>query len=219
MTKTNVLDVPLFENSPEDVHCVQAVLQMILKYYFPGRLYTLEYLDKVTHHFPGGWTWDTAVFQFLLTLGFEIKVFSRFDFEAFAVGGVRYLEKMWDAETLRLQSINADLVFEQSLARDFWLTPHPNFSYTKRCASKEDFEKMFSDGFLLAPSVNAYALENEEGFCSHYILITGLTKEQVIFNDVDPPATKNACVSWEQFEHARPAYSTLFGVRLVGSTS
>ncbi len=209
----NMRDVPLFGNSDEDVHCVQAVIQMVLKEHLPDRDYPLWYLDMVTHHFQGGWTWDTSVFRFLLDLGLELRVWSVFDFVRFANEGEAYLSTIWNAEEFRLQSINANLQFEQLLARDFWMVERPLLTYTRNVLTKSDICALFDQGYLVVVSVNAYALDDEKGNCGHYVLLTGYDETHVAFNDVGKPAVKNRTVTWDKFESARLEYSTAFAVR------
>lgn len=206
------IDIPLFSNSADDTHCVQAVLQMILKHYFPGRDYPFSYLDRVTYHRKGGWTWDTGMFVFLLNLGFEIIAIDHFDFHAFARKGVKYLQSIWQADEFEAQARNTDLTFEWLLVRDF-MTTEKNIHIHNRKGTRDDIEHLFQTDYLVISNVNAYALDGQKGTCGHYVLITGIYHETLTFNDPGLPAIKNRRVTWRKFEKSRKENPSIFAVR------
>lgn len=210
----NLIDVPLFENSAEDVHCAQVALHMVLKYHFPDRAYTLAYLDAVTHHFSGGWTWDTPMLNFLIGAGFEIVVWSAFDYLRFAQEGEVYLREIWSDEELSIQKLNADLTFERQLALDFWSHKKPQLVWNKCIARVVDVKQLFDAGYLVVASVNPYILDGDDGEAGHWIIITGYNETHVAFNDSDTPPEKDRVESWSRFAHARAPLSSLFAVRL-----
>ncbi|PJE64267.1 MAG: hypothetical protein COU90_03560 [Candidatus Ryanbacteria bacterium CG10_big_fil_rev_8_21_14_0_10_43_42] len=207
------LDVPLFRNSAKDIHCVQATLQMILKYFFPQRRYTLKYLDKITYHYPGGWTWDTAALLFLSNLGFEIIIIDEFDFKAFGREGLGYLRSIWDKERFQIESLNTDLRFESQLAQDFLTSPR-NMTFHKRKGCREDITTLFHKKYLVVPNINAYVLDNEEGHCGHHVIVTGIDRKGLCFNDAGLPAIKDRYVSWDLFEKSRTEKSNIFAVKI-----
>ena len=90
---------------------------MILKYLFPNRNYSFSYLDKVTYHQKGKWTWDSAMLIFLSSLGLEVIYIADFDFSKFAKFGEDYLKRIWDKETFEIQKKYSNLSQERLLAR------------------------------------------------------------------------------------------------------
>jgi len=206
------LDVPLFPNSDLDVHCVQATLQMILKYYFPERDYSVAYLDRITHHQQGGWTWDTSVFSFLINLGFEVVYIDDFSIRDYGERGADYLKTIWPKEKVEEQSLNADLDFERRLAQDF-MTGTKRFVQDCRKGGTDDVKNLFHQGYVVVPNINAYTLDDEEGFCGHYVVVTSIGEEAISFNDSGLPAIKDRQTSWMKFEQARMYNPALFAVR------
>lgn len=43
-----IQNVPFYSNTPDDTHCFQAVLKMVLKYFQPEKYYSFEQLDKLS---------------------------------------------------------------------------------------------------------------------------------------------------------------------------
>jgi hypothetical protein len=206
-----VLDIPVFSND-DDTHCVQATIQMILKYFFPERDYPSWYLDQVTYHHKEGNTWDLGVFSFLTNLGLSLVVIDEFSFSDFSQRGISYLKSIWTKPEFRRQKSNANLDFEYLLARDF-MTKNKEIVFQQRAGTSDDIRNLFKKGYLVIPNLNAFALDNEDGICGHYVVVTGIEKDNVIFNDSGPPPVKNRKASWKVFEYSRRENPSLFAIK------
>ena len=68
-----ILKVPFYSNTPDEMHCYQASLRMILNYFLPEKDYSWEELEKITAKVEGLWTWQYAGTLWMQKQGFEIK--------------------------------------------------------------------------------------------------------------------------------------------------
>ena len=206
------IDIPLRGNSATENHCVQAVLQMALKHFFPEQDFSLEYLDRATNHHPGGWTWDTSVIPFLRSLGFAVRVIDAFDMDRFAAEGIEYLRHISSDENVKLQALNADLTLEQRIATNFLNSDH-GVEFIKRPGTLADVRQLFADGWLVIPKVNSYVLDGEDGFDSHYLIITGMSERTIYVNDCGNPPQKNRPVAVDAFEKARQVINGIIAIK------
>ena len=60
-----MLKIPFYKNTKDSLHCFQACLRSVLKFYFPKKDYSFEYLDRITVHKKGKGTWVSAALLFL----------------------------------------------------------------------------------------------------------------------------------------------------------
>ena len=65
-------EIPYFKQ-PDNTHCFQACLKMVLKYFFPEKEFTFEELDKITDKPKDKWTWSCTALVELKNIGLKIK--------------------------------------------------------------------------------------------------------------------------------------------------
>lgn len=99
----DMIDIPFYPNLKDDTHCVQACLKSVLKFYFPKRNYSFRYLDRVTAHKRGKWTWDSAALMFLAQIGFEVIEIADFNTRKFAQKGEDFLRSVWPRDVFETQ--------------------------------------------------------------------------------------------------------------------
>lgn len=89
--------VPFFPNADDDLHCLQACVKSVLKYYFPKRNFTDERIDEKTG-FSDGWSWLPPTVVWLNELGLKVHLYlpaTIFDYEVFSQKGTDYLKEKW----------------------------------------------------------------------------------------------------------------------------
>lgn len=192
------LDIPFYPNTPDDTHCFQAVLRMVLKYFLPHEEYTWKELDKMTAKKEGLWTWPMAALLELRRKGFEIASVEVFDYGRFAREGPDYLYEFLGDEVAQAQVEHSDIQQERRLAREFV----QEVGVDKRIPSMTDIVTMMNDGYLVTCNVNSHALRNRPGYAGHYVLITGYGDSELVLHDPGLPPLKNRAVSAEVFERA-----------------
>ncbi|MEW5805384.1 MAG: peptidase C39 family protein [Patescibacteria group bacterium] len=194
------LSIPFYSNTKDGLHCFQACLKSILKYYFPSKSYSFGHLDKVTAHKKGKYTWDFAALLFLADLGFEVIYITPFDLKEFSLKGEKFLKSVWTDEVYQDQKKYSDFKQEQKLAKK--LIKDKGISIKRRSTRISDIRKLFSRGFLLMVPVNSLVFEGIKGYYPHIVLINGITKYFIYFHDSGNPPHPNCKASIKKFWRA-----------------
>lgn len=185
-----MLDVPFYQNTKDNLHCSQACLKSILKFYFPDKEYSFAYLDKVTGHKKGKWTWDTGILLFLIKLGLEIIYIVDFDYKKFARLGEKYLAASWTDEVYQIQKSYSDFKKEQEQAKKL-IKKIKRITIKNRPAMFRDLRQLIKANCLIMTPVNPCVLNRREGYLSHLVLITDIKGDKIIFHDPGLPPRKN----------------------------
>ena len=190
--------IPLFENTPDNTHCFQASLKMILKYFLPERDFSFEELDRITAKREGLWTWPFAGVLWMQENGFEVKNIDSFDIQRFIEEGGQYIIDEYGKEVGDAQIKNSDIGQERRLGKEFL----DRVETEVRVPEKEDIQSLMNDGYLVTVNVNSRALNGREGYSGHGIVITGFDESGFRINNPGPPAIGNHEVSYDLFEKA-----------------
>src|SRR5437870_12844711 len=102
------LQVPFFSNTPDNFHCFQAALRMVLAYYLPARTYDWKELDRLTAH-TANYTWPSAGLLFCASIGIEVRLIDDTDYERFGSEGYDYSLEELGKEVAEDQQNNSDL--------------------------------------------------------------------------------------------------------------
>lgn len=83
--------VPLIEN-PDNTHCQQPCVKMVLKYFFPKKTFSDAEIDEGTAQ-TGGTTWFPPAVMYLDQAGLSVQLFSQtpMDYKEFADKGKEYI--------------------------------------------------------------------------------------------------------------------------------
>jgi len=192
-----MLKIPFYKNSKDNLHCVQACLKSVLKYYFPKKDYSFRYLDRVTAHKKDKGTWLSAALLFLAQKGFEVIKIEIFDYKKFARLGEKYLERLWTDEVYQEQKRFSDFKKEQKLAK--LLVKDKRVKLEKRPATLKDIRLLFKKNYILLCTINPCVLRKEKGYYSHLVVVTDVGKHIITFHDPGPLAFKNKTVSLRLF--------------------
>jgi len=190
-------NIPFFPNTPDDTHCFQACLKSILKFYFPKKEYSFSYLDRVTAHKKGKWTWDTAGLLFLQKKGFSVTSIADFSYKKFIKNGEKYLKEIWTEEIFYTQKKFSDLKNEQYLAKK--LSDSKDIKLIERPATISDIKKLFNNGWIVMPSINPFVINNKKDYANHIIIITNLNDKMITFHDSGLPPLPNRKIPLTKF--------------------
>jgi hypothetical protein len=196
----SVLNIPFYKNTKDNLHCVQACLKSVLKYYFPHKNYSFQYLDKVTYHRKNKWTWDFGMMLFLARLNFKVIYIADFDFYKFATLGEKYLIKIWSKDVYETQKKFSDFKQEQKLSR--LVIKNRKIKLIKKNPTIDDINSLYKKEYLLLVSINPYSLDRVKGYASHLVVITNLTSRMITFHDPGLPPRPNRRVLNKNFEKA-----------------
>ena len=207
--------IPFYSNSPDDSHCFQAVIGMILKYYFPDKDYSWEELDKMTDKRKGLGTWPMRGFINLKKMGFEIINMEDFDYKKFSEKGNEYLIEKYGEEAGKIQIKYSDIPQERQTAKEFIKIFGNKFT----TPNDSDIKKLLRKGYLVMCNVNSKALNNKKGYMGHFVLIYDFDKKYLYLHDPGLPASKERKVTYHQFNKAwaypstKEKNLTAFGLR------
>lgn len=191
-------DILFFENTPDDTHCFQASLKMILKYFLPEKDYSFEELDQITSKKEGLWTWPLAGVVWIQNSGFTVKNIECFDYNKFIEVGGPYITEKYGSEIGEAQIKNSDIEQERILAKIFLEKVETEI----RIPKKEDIINLINDGYVVTINLNAKMLNNQEGYAGHSVVMTGFDSSNFRFHDPGVPGIENRWVSFDIFEKA-----------------
>jgi len=193
------LKVPFYSNTPDDTHCFQAALRMVLKYFLPEKEYSWEELDQLTAKRPGLWTWQLAGMIELERMGFTIVSIELFNYNQFIKEGDDYLYKFFGEEVGRAQIRHTDIQQERELAKEFV----KKISTQNRMPTIDDIRDLLTKGFLVVCNINSRELNEKTGYAGHFVVITGYADDATLrINDPGLPPLEKRLVSNDAFEKA-----------------
>lgn len=195
-----LLKVPFYKNTKDDMHCFQACLKMILKYYFPRKNYSYRELDKLSGHKKGKLTWQGASLLALSRLGLEVVNMENLDYRQFAKRGESYLKLIWSEEVFGVQSKHSNLAYEQRIAGR--LIKNKRISLVNKVVGISDIEKFFKKKFLVLVAVNSSVFLGQRGYRPHMVFISDVDKKTLTFHDPGLPPMENRKVGRALFKRA-----------------
>jgi hypothetical protein len=190
-----VKNVPFFPNTPDDTHCLQAVLKMILKYFEPKKDYSFEELDLLSDKVLGKWTWATRALVNLEKMGYKLANMEDFDYHNFSQNGKKYLIKKFGNKVAHQQMVHSDIEKEMVDAKEFIEIFGNNFVIPEI----KDIKYFIDSGYLVGCNINANVLNKEPGYCGHFILIFGYDDQNLHIHDPGAPPISGRKVTWPDF--------------------
>ena len=192
------MQIPFYPNTGDGTHCWQAALKMALKYFEPEKDFSYEELDEITAKQEGKWTWPTAGMLWLLERGYQLKLFTNFDYQKFADRGGDYIIEQYGEEIGRAQIENSDIEHELQFTKKFIsLAPLqdklPDFT---------DLEKFLQVGWVIICNINSAALHWRPGYSGHFIVLCEVSADEVVLHDPGLPAREYFRVSRASFQKA-----------------
>lgn len=190
--------VPFFANRKDDLHCFQASLKIILKYFLPKRTFSLRRLEQMTGFKKRFWTWPIKGMLALQDMGFEVLIVEVFDYKQFTQEPKGYLrreygEKVADAQTLHSDVTQASIDAKEVIRK---------VVIQKRIPTFDDLHALLGDRWLLICLVNARTLNRKKGYVGHFVVVWKCTEKTVYLHDPGLPPRKNRRVTRRVFEEA-----------------
>lgn len=193
-----IYEVPFYENTPDNTHCFQAALRMVLKYFSPGQEYTWEELEAITAKKEGKWTWPIAAMIWLTQNGYDVQDIELFDYAEFAKKGKEYLLQEFGSEIAEGQDAHTDLEQEQGFSRE--LPKHVQVQM--RVPIIDDLKDYLAQGYLLVCNINSAVLKDKEGYFAHSVVVTGADENSIYLHNPGLPGERGQVVPTELFEKA-----------------
>lgn len=191
-------NVPFYPNTDDDLHCFQAALRMVLKYFLPDREFTWEELDKLTAKVEGLGTWPMAGLLWMRNEGFEIKNIEPFDYGQFIREPEQYLLDIYGKEVGKWQIEYSELGQEVEFAKRFV----QEIEHEIRIPELKEIRLFLDGGYLVMCNVNSIRLNNEKGYAGHFVIVKGHRDNTFILHDPGLPPVENRECDLETFEQA-----------------
>lgn len=190
--------IPFFENTPDDTHCFQASLKMVMGHFLPERDFTWEELEAITAKVERLWTWPLAGLVWLAQNGFDVKNIEVFDYDRFIEVGAQYMFERHGEEVARAQIENSDIDQEVELAKTFIDVVDTTFEIP----AVETITDFLRGDWLVIVNVNSRALSGKSGYSGHYVVVKGFDDDTLILNNPGLPGIENQEVPFDVFENA-----------------
>lgn len=190
--------IPFYPNTPDDTHCYQAALKMVLKYFLPDKEYSWDKLEKLTAKVEGLWTWPTQGLINLHKMGFNVVDIEDFDIYEFIKEGDKYLIKKYGEEVGSAQIKHGDIEQEKRIYKEYLqLNLHQ-----QRLPDIDDIEKLLEGGYLVICNVNSHLLNDETGYAGHFAVIYDYDGKCFFLHDPGLPPLEARKVTYEDFTKA-----------------
>ena len=194
-----MLDIPYVPNTGNS--CALSCYTMAAKYFFPET--SFEDLAKVTRHVPKYVIWEMPFWNWIMDRGITVTSYSTIDYGLWAEEGTDGLKKMvgekefeyYQANTYDLESYTEDI--SENLA-------NPLFVHMDRNPTWGDLLAEFAQGAVCNIVLNFKALDREDGFALHQVVVLDITDEYIEFHDPRTHSTPrpNRRESYDHFRYA-----------------
>ncbi len=188
--------VPFYSNTPDDTHCFQAALRMVLKYFLPTEEYAFEKLDQMTDKKEGLWTWPIRGILNLHKMGFQMIDDDFVDLQALVYNPKDYLIKRYGKEVGEAQIKNSDLESIRIALKEYEVLN----IHRERIPTVEEIKLHLNSGYLVICNVNSHVLSDKEGYAGHFVVIHDYDEQGFWLHDPGLPPFKNRQVSYEKFK-------------------
>jgi len=189
------LKVPFYPNTPDDTHCFQAAIRMVLKYFLPEKEFSWQQLEKMTAKKKDKWTWSMRGMLNLKKMGFDIVNMEDFDYIRFSKEGGKYLIEKFGKEVGEAQIKNSDIPQEMKIAKEFIKV----FGNRFKVPSLNDIKRLLAQGYLVKCSVNYFTLYGKKGYAGHSVLVYDTDEKNIFLHDPGRPPKRNLKVSLKRF--------------------
>ncbi len=195
--KLNVIPgwkVPFFAN-PDDTHCFQASIRMVLKYFNPNVNYDWDALDKLTGKKEGLWTWPLYAMIQLEEDGFDVINIEDFDYDRFSKEGEPYVMERFGQEVGAAQIENSDIAYEMKNAELFLKQCH----FEPRMPDLQDIKNLLETSYLLICNVNSFVLNDIHGYSGHFVVVYDINNKYLTIHDPGLPPHESRRVTHDKF--------------------
>jgi 23S rRNA pseudouridine1911/1915/1917 synthase len=171
-------DVPFYANHEDGMHCMLAAYKSLFDYFLHRKL-SWDELEKLSGYQNGRAAWTLKILTYMAERGWNIRMIEPFDYKRYLKEGEPYLYEVFSDEEQEWIYANSNILDIRPLIIPFLEHVSPEI----RSASLEDIDTMLAEGRLVFVTLNAQLLNDQEGYVSHAILITGKEGDDYIAHD------------------------------------
>lgn len=188
---------PFIENSPDDMHCVNAVFRMVLLHFGKNDM-SWEEIDAKSKAIPGRGTWTVCGDIELVRQGIQVANIEPVDYVALHRDGVNYLTRVFGTETASYYLAKSNIAAVLGDIPEFLrLVRHENRSVTTAEIISTLTGKAHT---LIGATINSGILNNKKKFALHYVLLYDFDGTYLHLHDPGLPAVRSRKVTVAEFE-------------------
>lgn len=192
--------------------CALACYTMIAQYLLPDKHITFEQLAKLANWRKGYVVWGFAVWKYLMDEGIHMVDYDTIDYAAWAEKGAEGLRESTSPKEFEFYESNTyDLEEESRLVH--LMMDHPNFTYVRRKPTWEDVVNEFRKPGICDLGLNKRALDRQEGFVLHRVVVIDISEDEVIFHD--PNQDSSGAYRHEPLSFFREVFESIDGPELA----
>jgi hypothetical protein len=158
-----MMNIPFVPNQADNVHCLEAAIEMVLRYFWPTRQFTLDQIEQITQKVPGKWSAPPAAMLWLAEHEFEIVEIAGFDNRRFVSDGASYLREEFGEAFARAQEAQGDLDREQSILGQVL----ERIQSEVRNPTTNDIANFLAEGYVTICHVNSSIVNSTPGYVGH----------------------------------------------------
>lgn len=195
--------VPYYSNSGNA--CALACYTMVAQYLLPDAGITFEQLAEISGWHPGYVVWEFPAFIWLMDRGVHITDYDGFAYDAWIKDGVEGLKRSLSTKEFawyRDNTYDLDEVTEH-IPKAF---AHPNFTFLNRKPAWDDVLAEYARPGICDIVLNLQALNRQDGFAAHRVVLVELTGNEAVFHD--PQRDASGAYRREPIEHFRHAFES-----------
>lgn len=193
-----MLDIPFYANTPDDTHCFQAALKMVLKYFLPQQEFSFQQLENMTAKVEGKWTWPMAGLLWMKRNNFDVLDYENFNYKEFIKRGEEFLLEEYGEEVGKAMIDNSVVGQEFEYAKALL----EEIPIREGVVTIQDIRDVIKEGYAPICVINASVLNKKEGYVGHCVVIKEVGEDTVTLNDPGLPPVENRNVSFDDFEKA-----------------
>jgi len=173
--------VPFYGNRADNSSCMLACFRSLVEYWEKDK-YSWRHIEDLT-----GYTtkpvWSVQAWTGLARRGYDVRLIEFIDYERLYSEKMSYLEEVLDAEELRWQFENSNILSLPDILPEFLKLVHRE----KRSPTLSDIDYLLSQDYLVTVTVNSRTLNNQKGYVSHMITLLGKEQAGYVAHDPGPP--------------------------------
>jgi len=186
--------------------CALACYTMVAQHLLPKEGISFEQLGKIAGWRKGYVVWEFPVWKWLMDRGVYITDYDAIDYKTWARDGVDGLKKSvppkefdwYNKNTYDLHEVTGHL--QEVFA-------HNHFTFNQRKPTWENIVAEYNKPGICDIVLNSKALNREEGFAAHRVVLIEITDSEVIFHD--PNHDGSGAYRHEPIQHFRRAFEAM----------
>jgi hypothetical protein len=186
--------------------CALACYTMVGQYLLPDEQITFDQLSATANRREGYVVWEFPIWKWLMDRGVHITDYDVIDYHAWAKDGVSGLQNSVPADEFAWYKTNT---YDLNEVTEHIQTAfdHPNFSFHHRKPTWDDVLAEYNKPGICDIVLNSKALNHEDGFAAHRVVLIEVTDSEVVFHD--PNSKGDGAYRREPVAHFRKAFETI----------